>query len=54
MSALYMSFALINTRLTALMTLVTMYGIVNVTSRATRRFNLGVVMGTLVVALGGL
>jgi hypothetical protein len=52
-SVLYMSFAMINTRLTALMTLVTMYGIVNVTSRGTRRFSLGAAMGALVVAVGG-
>jgi len=51
---LYMSYALINSRLTALITLATMYGIVNVTSRSAKRMNLGLVLGTAVVAASGL
>ena len=53
-SVLYMMYALINSRLVALMTLVTLYGIVNVTSRTKRRVTLGMAMGTIVILLSGL
>jgi hypothetical protein len=51
---LFMSYTLINTRLVAVMTLVTLYGIVNVTSRRTKRLSVGMVLGTAVVAVSGL
>jgi hypothetical protein len=53
-SLLFMMYALINSRLTAVMTLATLYGIVNVTSSRTSRLNIGTVLGTIVVSLGGL
>jgi hypothetical protein len=53
-SSLFMSFALINTRLVAIMTLITLYGIVTVTSRRTRSLSLGMILGTIVVAISGL
>jgi hypothetical protein len=53
-SVLYMTFALVNSRLIAITTLVTLYGIVNVTSRTKRRLSLGMALGTIVIALGGL
>jgi hypothetical protein len=53
-SALFMAFALVNSRLVAVMTLATMYGILNVTSRRTRRLSVGAILGTGVLLAGGL
>jgi hypothetical protein len=51
---LFMSYGLINSRLVALMTLVTMFGIVNVTSRRAKPLSIGMVLTTGVVAVTGL
>jgi hypothetical protein len=53
-SALYMSYGLVNSRLVALMTLVTMFGIVNVTSRRAKQLSVGMVLAAGVVAVTGL
>ncbi len=53
-SALFMAYALINSRLAAVMTLATMYGIVNVTSQRTRRLSVRAILGTGVLLAGGL
>src|SRR5213075_1213049 len=50
---LYMGYAMINTRLTALMTLAILYAIVNVTSDSRRRLSFGTVLGTALLAVGG-
>jgi hypothetical protein len=50
---LFMGFAIVNSRLTAVLTLATVYAIMNVTSNA-RRINFGAVVGTLLLAVGGL
>ena len=51
---LYMGYAMINTRLTALLTLAIIYAVVNVTSDARRRLSLGAVAGTAMLAVAGL
>jgi len=51
---LYMGYAMINTRLTALMTLAILYAIVNVTSDSRRRLGFATVLGTTLLAVGGL
>lgn len=50
---LFMGFAIVNSRLTAVLTLATVYAIMNVTSNA-RRINFGAVVGTVLLAVGGL
>jgi hypothetical protein len=50
---LFMGFAIVNSRLTAVLTLATVYAIMNVTSNA-RRINVGAVVGTVLLAVGGL
>jgi hypothetical protein len=51
---LFMAFALVNSRLTALLTIATLYAIVNVTSDPRRRIKLGTVAGTVLLAVTGL
>lgn len=53
-SALYLSYAIINSRLVALTTLATIYGIANVTAKTQRRISLRAAMSVVVVALSGL
>ena len=53
-SVLYLGYAMINSRLVALTTLATIYGIANVTARRSRRLSLGSAMGMVVLALSGL
>jgi hypothetical protein len=51
---LFMGYAIVNTRLTALMTLAILYALVNLTSDSRRPLNLTTVLGTAVLAVGGL
>ena len=53
-TALYLSYALINSRLVALTLLATIYGLSNVTAKRTRRLGLGAAMGMVVLAVSGL
>jgi hypothetical protein len=49
-----MGYAIVNSRLTALMTLAILYAIVNVTSDGRRRINFGAMVGTVLLAFAGL
>jgi hypothetical protein len=51
---LFMGYALVNTRLNALLTLAIIYAVVNVTSDGHRRIGLGAALGTVVLAAAGL
>jgi hypothetical protein len=51
---LFMGYAIVNSRLTALMTLAILYAIVNVTSDGRRRINFGAMVGTVLLAFAGL
>jgi hypothetical protein len=51
---LFMGYAIVNTRLTALMILAILYALVNVTSDSHRRLGLNAVLGTAVLAVAGL
>jgi len=53
-TVLFMGYAIVNSRLTALMTLAILYAVVNVTSDGRRRINFGAVVGTVLLAITGL
>jgi hypothetical protein len=53
-TALYLSYAIINSRLVALTTLATIYGIANVTAKTQRKVGLRAAMGMVVLGMSGL
>src|SRR5213075_2163803 len=53
-TVLFLGYAIVNSRLYAIIALAIPYGIVNATSRPDRRLGLGMVAGTLMIAMGGL
>jgi hypothetical protein len=53
-TVLFLGYAVVNSRLYAIIALAIPYGIVNATSRPDRRLSLGLVASTLMIAMGGL